>query len=464
MGLRIGGITFSGVSSGFPTDEIIDQLLELERAPISALEARRQGFEERLAIFQDLNTRTRALRDALRNLDNMNLLGTDQSAQEEFRRYAASSSNSTIASATAAPTATPGSLVIEVEQLAAQERNISNGYSATTASVGTGTFSIQVGSGPVTDITIDSSNESVDGFVAAINDADAGVTAFVVNDGGASNPYRIILVGNDSGADNALALSDTLSGGESSLTFNETQAAANARIVLDPDSPSALSIENSTNNFSDFITGLTLQVNTVSAERVTIEVEPEPDEVADALSAFVSLYNDVIDVIAEQAQVDPTTNRGGPLIGDRTLLGLQQQLSSVVASQIGSGSITSAIQFGLELDRDGRLQLDEEELAAALASDFEGVAGFFAGVDSFADKLRTVADAYVDPVDGALVTRINGTSESIDDLAQSISDAEDRLVTTEENLVLQFAALERTISGFQQQADFLSQFLLQTLR
>lgn len=212
MGLRIGGITFSGISSGFPTDQIIEQLLELEQRPIDALEGRKASFEEKLAIFQDLNTRMLALRDALRHLDNMNLLGTDQAAEEEFRRYAATSSNSTIATATSASTATPGSLVIEVTQLATQERNISNGYSAATASVGTGTFSIQIGTGPTTDITIDSSNESVEGFVAAVNSADAGVTAFVVDDGGASNPFKIILVGNDTGAANTITITDTLVG------------------------------------------------------------------------------------------------------------------------------------------------------------------------------------------------------------------------------------------------------------
>ena len=455
MGLRIGGITFSGISSGFPTDQIIEQLLELEQRPIDALEGRKASFEEKLAIFQDLNTRTLALRDALRQLDNMNLLGTDQAAEEEFRRYAATSSNSTIATATSASTATPGSLVIEVTQLATQERNISNGYSAATASVGTG---------PTTDITIDSSNESVEGFVAAVNSADAGVTAFVVDDGGASNPFKIILVGNDTGAANTITITDTLVGGESPLVFNETQAAGDATIVLDPDSPDALTINNSTNTFSEFIRGLTLQVEKVSTERVTIEVEPDPDEVAGAISDLVSVFNDVIEIIAEQAKVDPATNRGGPLIGDSTLIGLQQQLARVVASEIGSGSVTSAIQIGLELDRDGTMQLDEDELDAALASDFEGVASFFAGVGSFADQLRDVADNHTDTVDGALVTRINGASSSIQDLAESISDAEDRLETIEENLVLEFAALERTIAGIQQQANFLSQFLLQSLR
>ena len=461
MGLRIGGITFSGIASGFPTDEIIEQLLELEQRPIDLLQGRKESFEEKLAIFQDLNTRTLALRDALRKLDNMNLLGTDQAFEEEFRRFAATSSNSTIATATAGSRATPGTLAIEVTQLATQDRYISDAFAARTDSVGTGTFSISIGGAPATDITIDASNESVDGFVEAVNDANAGVTAFVIDDGsGGATPFRIVIVGDNTGTANDVGITEDLS----PLAFTESQNAADATIVLDPGGAAPLTIQSSTNTFSDFIPGVTLQVEKVSTEVVTIEIEPDPDEVASAIADLVSVYNDVIEIIAEQAKIDPATNRGGPLIGDSTLIGLRQRLARVVASEIGSGSITSAIQIGLELDRNGQLQLDEDELDDALASDFEGVASFFAGVGSFGDQLRDVADTYTDIVDGALVTRINGTSSSIGDLTQSISDAEDRLETIEENLVLQFAALERTIAGIQQQANFLSQFLLQSLR
>ena len=71
MGSRTGSITFGGLASGFPTNEIIAQIVELERRPIELLEGQKENFEEKLEIFQDLNTKTRDFRDKLRDLDNM---------------------------------------------------------------------------------------------------------------------------------------------------------------------------------------------------------------------------------------------------------------------------------------------------------------------------------------------------------------------------------------------------------
>ena len=125
--------------------------------------------------------------------------------------------------------------------------------------------------------------------------------------------------------------------------------------------------------------------------------------------------------------------------------------------------MTVASQIGLALDREGQLGLDEAAFRSQLAADLDGVVSFFSGPDSLADQLRSAADVFVDPIDGSLVARINGVSTSIADLEDNISNAEERLETVEENLVLQFAALERTVAQLQQQGNFLTQFVLGTL-
>jgi flagellar hook-associated protein 2 len=178
------------------------------------------------------------------------------------------------------------------------------------------------------------------------------------------------------------------------------------------------------------------------------------------LAALVQTYNAIVDVIRQQNTIDPTTNRGGPLLGDSAMVGLGQRLAASLARSYASGSITTTRQLGIELGRDGRLTLDEAELEAALEADFEGVARFFAGPDSFADEFREVVDSFVDPVGGTLTARITGTTERIADLRESIVRAEERLDSFESNLVQQFAALERTLSEFQEQSNFLASFLL----
>ena len=460
MGLRVGNITFGGISSGLPTEDIIQQLLTLERRPIDVLQQRRDDFTNRLEILQNLNTNTRTLRDRLRELDNLGLLGTTTSAEEEFSQFTASSSDETVLTASASGLAAPVSLNVRVSALAAAERQVSQTFSSLSDSVGTGTFSVQIGSGTTQDITI--TDGTLEGFVSAINDADVGVTASIIDDGSDTSPFRILIQSDSTGADNSLTLTTSGLSGGTEPTFSQTQAAADAEIILDPDGGSPITINSSTNTFSDLLTGLSLTVRDVSAsgtsERITVAADT--DRIVTAIQDVVSAFNDVISIIQEQFDVDPTTNRGGPLIGDSTLTTLKQRLTASIASQIGSGDITSATQIGLSLDNEGQLTLDADELADQLEADFSGVRSFFAGADGLADLLRSTADAFVDTVDGALTARINGTTDAIADIDEQITAAEDRLGTVESNLVRQFAALERSVSNIQLQGNFLAQFLL----
>ncbi len=459
---RGGSITFGGLSSGLPTNQIIDQLLELERQPIALLELQKAKQQERLALLQDLNTKTLALRSALRELDNMNLVGTGPSAGEEFLRYAATSSDTDVLTATASSSALPGNVLLRVSQLATAERDVSQGYSATTTAVGTGTFSLTV-AGTVTNVTIDSSNNTLAGLATAINDSAADVTAFIMNDGTAT-PYRLVITGNQTGAAQTITLSAAGLSGGTAPTFTETQAAQSATVILDPGA-NQISITSASNTLTDAVQGVTLELVAADASgTVTVAVDEDSDAIIEAINAVVTAYNDVVALVNEQAKVDPATNRGGPLIGDATLLSLQRRLSSVIASSIGSGSIIAAGQIGIELAADGTLSVDDDELLEAVESDLLDVAAFFAGTDSFADQLRAVADDFVDPVSGALVARIQGATDTITDLDERIRAANERLAALERELVQKFGALERAVSAFTQQASFLTTFLQQQQR
>jgi flagellar hook-associated protein 2 len=462
MSSGIGAITFQGLSSGLDTQEIIDKLLELERRPISLIEDKKTRAEEKRTILEDLNTKTRTLRDILRKIDNMNTLGSGLSSSEEFRRFEASSSDETIATATAGGRAMGGSIVIGVEQLAQQERNSSNGFSEENSSVGTGTLQFRVGSGDPVSITIDSSNEGLTDLAAAVNDANAGVGAFVIYDGGASaSPYRLVISSTETGADHAITFDSVPTG----LTLTESQAAQNARIIIDRGQPGAITIESATNTFDSIAQDLSITVKRVDPTNdVTISLDQSTDKIVENLKGVVDAYNEIISIIDEQAVINPATNRGGPLIGDRTLLDLKQALATAISTTTGSGSVTSAFQVGLTIDRDGLLTLDEDKLRSALDASFDDVSEFFAtrggGFVSFSDRLRKVTDRFVDAVDGALVARIEGANRTISDLAKDIEDAEDRLERSEQSLVLKFSQLERLISQMKQQSDYLAQYLL----
>src|SRR5208282_1155608 len=68
-------------------------------------------------------------------------------------------------------------------------------------------------SGVATPITIDSSNDTLDGVAAAINSANLGVTAQVFDTGLAGAPYRLEVTSNSTGAAQSFTISSNLTGG-----------------------------------------------------------------------------------------------------------------------------------------------------------------------------------------------------------------------------------------------------------
>src|SRR5690606_40979431 len=88
-----------------------------------------------------------------------------------------------------------------------------------------GTMTLQVGDKTI-EITIDSSNDTLQGLANAINEANAGVSAGVIDTG---SGYRLTLSADETGSANAVKIS-----------ANETVGAEGlARFAFDPADPTA---------------------------------------------------------------------------------------------------------------------------------------------------------------------------------------------------------------------------------
>jgi len=113
-----GGVTsVDGLVSGLNTTDIINQLIATERSTQDQLKATQQKAKDQIAAYQSLNTKLASLRDAAANLAK----STGWAAMK------ASSSNSNVATATAASGAFGGSLTFTVGNLATAAAVVSNG-------------------------------------------------------------------------------------------------------------------------------------------------------------------------------------------------------------------------------------------------------------------------------------------------------------------------------------------------
>lgn len=432
-------ITFGGLATGMDTGAIIDALMEIERQPIKRLETDKSFYNSRLEAFSKLETKFKDLMAKAEAID------TDS----ELNTPTANVGTDGYFTATASSTANLGSFQVEVIEMAQLQKDVSAGYAdKAAAEFGTGTLSLTVGGTP-TDITIDSSNNTLEGIATAINDSDLGVTATIINDGTAS-PYRLVLSGDT--VENSFSLdSSGLSGGTyAAPTMTNTQLAQQAHIQVDN-----IDIYSNTNTFEEAIQGVTLDIlKKDPAVSTSLAVSTNPDATKEKIKEFASAYNDIITFISSQSDAD-----WGNDASFRSVKRHMQDLLTTVQSG-GSGSYSTLSELGFETQRDGTIQVNETTLADAMEKDFSGVISLIAGEDgvegvstSFIDYL----DSMTDSIDGMYATRKTSTDSNIRRIDLRIDNLEARMDAREKTLSAQFSAMEELVSSLNSQGSYLAQ-------
>ena len=362
---------------------LVDSLIEVERAPVRTLEGQVTKLQSKVTAYQSLNTKLSALSDKVSIMlygDSEAPLITpysyaDRLSESIFAKCGVTSSDESAISATVSSAKMEGSYSVTVSSLAQAQTTASAGFADTTVTAtGTGTLTITSGSNDPVVITINNSNSTLNGIANAINNAHAGVTATIINDG-SSTPYRLLITSDETGTANAFTLTDNLSGGQA-LAFSQTQAASDAQFLIN-----GASITKSSNVVDDVISGVSFTLRDLAASPVTLRVERDVDSIVSSVKEFVTAFNAVNTFISGQFSYNAATKSAGVLAGDSTLRSvqssLQNQLIQSVQNQFTNLGVTG--QIGLDFNRDGSLGLDETEFRDALAENFTAVAALFLG-------------------------------------------------------------------------------------
>jgi flagellar hook-associated protein 2 len=377
------------MSSSIDVQSIVDNLIYVDRAPARLMETEKSTVQKRVNAFQSLNTKMSSLLSSVNKL--LFRSGTaplvlpysfeDRLSTSVFTQQKVSSSDDSIVSVSSEAGTASGSYSVVVNTLAQAKSSASSNFAdASTTKVGTGTITLSgTTESPVT-ITIDDSNNTLAGIKRAINNANAGVTATIINDGTA-NPYRLLVTSNKTGLANAFTLTENLSG-DQALALTEKTAAANATFSVN-----GIDMSSSSNLVSDQIPGLTFTLKAKSATPVTINLTTDVDGIVSAMQTLVSAYNEVNSYINEQFTYNSTTKTAGVLSGDSTLRSIQSKLQTNIISGVSNRYTTLGIagQAGLTFNRDGSLTLDESKLRSLLGTNPTDVAALFLGEGTVAD-------------------------------------------------------------------------------
>lgn len=280
-------------------------------------------------------------------------------------------------------------------------------FTLSAAATASGTVNLQAGAtftsngNGTKSVTINSSNNSLQGIRDAINAAKIGVTATIVNDG-SSAPYRLVLSSDGNGVSNSMkitvsgdaAVSGLLAHDPAGLpaaqNLSQTVTAQNANFKVN-----GVAVSKASNTVSDVVQGVTLTLSKVTASPVTLTVAQDTASIGSSISGFVKAYNDLAATLKSVSAYDAVSQKGAILQGDATVRSLQSQIRSMLNTPVAgtTGVLTTLTDVGVSFQKDGTLALNQTKLDSVMASNFSDIASLFAAVGKGTDSLVSFNNA-----------------------------------------------------------------------
>lgn len=286
-----------------------------------------------------------------------------------------------------------------------------------------------------------------------------GVTASIINDGAASNPYKLVLKANSTGKNNEIAMLGQLPDLTMALPVGgATGENLNAKLTID-----GVSYQRQTNTVNDVLSGITLTLKAADpAAAVTVTVANNDAAIKEMVVALVDAYNTAVQEISENTGYDETTEDFG-ILARTTLRDMPYTLQNLMTTTVradSAGLVTTLFDLGLEFDRDGTIVIDETVLATAISAAPDSVSAFFLGdedagitglADTVNDYLREVTGS-----GGQVEAEKTAAQTRIDDLELKIESETERLDKRYEILSKQFIELDRYMSQMKSMGNYLT--------
>jgi flagellar hook-associated protein 2 len=407
------GLSSAGIGSGLDVTGIIQQLMTAEKKPLDSLNTKKTDYQAKLTAFGAIKNNLSQFQTSLQNLSDVS----------KIQAVTATASDANVLSASGSASANPGNYNVEIQQLAQAQKLATTGQANLNTIIGSGTLSFDFGTitgtannnGKYTGasfvnnglstktVIIDASNNTLSGIRNAINAANIGVTASIINDG-SNTPYRLALSNSQTGesqsmkistsADSDSALSALLShdpANDNGQALTETLKAQNAKLTVD-----GINVSKTNNTINDVIPGVTLNLKKTNlATPITLNVVRDTQGLSTNLQQFVDTYNKLSGSLKSMSSYDLATKKGAVLYGDSSLRSMQSQMRSILSATLpeATGKLTKLNQLGIAFQKDGTLSLDKTKLQGVIDANFSQISPLFAATGNSSDSLISYASA-----------------------------------------------------------------------
>lgn len=457
----MAGITSTGFGSGLPINDLVTQLVKAEGTPANnRIDRREANLQTQLSSIGSLKGALSEFQSAVKKL----------SSPDNFTNRTASSSNTSIATFTSTQSATQGSYQLAVERLASAQKLV--GQQAYTSG-DTGSLTLSNASGRSFTVDVNSDKASLEGIRDSINNAsnNFGVTATILN---LNDGPRLVLTANDTGEENRItSITSNTSQGDLSVfdyvyddsdpenignnaNFQQVTAGDDARFTLE-----GQLLTTASNTIDNAIPGTTITLKDTTEENkpVNLNISASSSSVRSSIEEFVSAYNKLQSFISGQTNFNEDTGSAGTLLGDALTRTVQNQIRSVLGSQVNeAGELSSLTQLGITTNRNGQLEISASRLNKALDENFESVTQLFSGSNGLAARLDTTLNGYLqrNGIFDSRTESLNSQIKGLDTEREVLSRRLDRLET---RLFAQFNAMDSIVAQLNNTGNYLTQQL-----
>jgi flagellar hook-associated protein 2 len=424
---------------------MVDKIMESGRAAVEASSSKREALVSEKNNYSAISS---VLGELGSHLDGLKV-------PAKFQRMKVESSHPDVIGAElleGAKNLKPGQFSFEVSQLAGAAKYLEQGFSdINDSAVGFGFMAIERGEGlPDLDVTIDPGATLKD-VAEKINSVGGGVQASIVNTGIGDEPFKLLVRSSESG----VAAKIKIDPDTTFLNFKELKKAQDLAIKFED-----VDVARPANSFSDLIDGVKLTAKrAMPGTQVQLNISQDIDATSVGVKDFVEKYNKVFSSLS--GQLVPKDGERSVAAGTASTV---RQAMRTLQAEVSGGKL-SAGSGGLSLAdvgvttnaKSGLLEVNEEKLKKALATNYDGVQKIFASEGEskgLAEKLGDAIKGLQDRQSGVLTLRQKTMDEQIKRQDQVIERQQRALDEKQQRLQKTFSDLNSKVEmmNSQQQA------------
>lgn len=286
-----------------------------------------------------------------------------------------------------------------------------------------------------------STSNNLNGLVAAINSAGAGVTASITGSAGA---YSLVLT--DSSGATAIQLNDLQNPTDLiTATDQGTNATFSVGGIPTP-------ITESSNTITDVIPGVSFTLLNTTPGSVTLTLAPDASQLSSALQSFVTDYNTLASAVASQQG-----QNAGPLQGNLIINEISGAMQDLVTywNPASNNSIQSLSDLGVTFSSTGtgQMSFDSSTFNALSDSQISDAFQFLGSSNSGFAALASNFSQLTDPITGMIQAQISGYETTSTELSDQITTAESYATEIQQNATAQAEAADALVAQLESEQN-----------